>query len=84
MFIPAMAARQFLPRLADAGRCIPCSARDCCRPGMLGLMIAAMFSATMSNLSSHYSVLANVLTIDVYRRLLRPQASQRELVAVVG
>jgi hypothetical protein len=43
-------------------------------------MIAAMFSSTMSALSGDYNVCANVLTTDVYRRLLRPAASQRELV----
>ncbi len=48
--------------------------------GMLGLIIAAMFSATMGNLSSHFNVRANVLTNDVYCRLCRPQAGQRELV----
>ena len=35
-------------------------------------MIAAMFSSTMSAVSSHYNVCANVLTIDIYQRLFRP------------
>jgi len=47
--------------------------------GMMGLIIAAMFAATMSMLSSDYNVCAAVLTNDVYRRLIRPGASQREL-----
>ena len=49
---------------------------------MLGLVIAGMFSATMSMLSSDYNVCAGVLTNDVYRRLLRSSASGRELVLV--
>ena len=47
---------------------------------MLGLIIAAMFSATMGNLSSHFNVRASVLTNDVYRRLIRPHAGDKELV----
>jgi SSS family transporter len=51
-------------------------------PGMLGLIIAALFAATMSVLSSGYNVVAAVLTVDVHRRLIRPNASQKELVVV--
>jgi solute:Na+ symporter, SSS family len=51
-------------------------------PGMLGLMIAALFAATMSVLSSGYNVIAAVLTVDVHQRLIRPNASQKELVVV--
>ena len=51
-------------------------------PGMLGLIIAALFAATMSVLSSGYNVIAAVLTVDVHQRLIRPQASQKELVVV--
>jgi Na+/proline symporter len=49
---------------------------------MLGLIVAALFAATMSVLSSGYNVMSAVLTLDVYRRLLRPAADQRELVLV--
>ncbi len=51
-------------------------------PGMLGLVIAALFAATMSVLSSGYNVVAAVLTVDVHQRLVHPKASQRELVVV--
>jgi Na+/proline symporter len=51
-------------------------------PGMLGLLIAALFAATMSVLSSGYNVIAAVLTVDVHQRLIHPHASQRELVVV--
>jgi Na+/proline symporter len=49
---------------------------------MLGLIVAALFAATMSVLSSGYNVMSAVLTLDVYRRWLRPAADQRELVLV--
>ncbi len=51
-------------------------------PGMLGLLIAALFSATMSVISSGYNVMAAVLTVDVHQRLIHPRASQRELVVM--
>jgi SSS family transporter len=80
MFLPALAARQFVSGLARDTDIYPTLCAHLLAPGMLGLMIAAMFSSTMSALSGDYNVCANVLTTDVYRRLLRPQASQRELV----
>ncbi len=50
--------------------------------GLMGLMIAAMFSATMSTLSSDYNVMASVITEDIYRRLFDENASQKRLVIV--
>lgn len=49
-------------------------------PGMLGLVVAALFAATMSVLSSGYNVMSAVLTLDVYQRWIRPRAGQKELV----
>jgi Na+/proline symporter len=48
--------------------------------GMLGLMMAAMFSATASAISGQINVFAGVLTEQFYRRL-RPDAGERRLVA---
>ena len=48
--------------------------------GMLGLMVAAMFSATASSLSAHINVFAGVLTEQFYGRFLRPLSDQRERV----
>ena len=82
MFFPAIAARQFIPNLHDAGDVYPMLCAHLLPAGMLGLVIAAMFAATMSTLSSDYNVCASVLTNDVYRRLIRPSASQKELVSI--
>ena len=82
MFLPAMAATQFIGNIADAGNVYPLLCVLLLPPGMLGLVIAAMFAATMSMLSSDYNVCASVLTNDIYRRLVRPEASQKELVRV--
>lgn len=48
--------------------------------GMLGLMMAAMFSATASAISGQINVFAGVLTEQFYRRRLGPLASERRLV----
>lgn len=80
--LPALAAAQFNPGLADAGKIYPLICTLLLPAGMLGLAVAAMFSATMSTLSADYNVCASVLTNDVYKRLLRPRASQSELVLV--
>lgn len=50
--------------------------------GMMGLMIAGMFSATASMIDSELNVFAGVLTRDFYQGLLRPRASERHLVWV--
>ena len=49
-------------------------------PGVLGLMIAAMFSATASMVSSQLNVFAGVLTNDFYKSFINPQASEKKLV----
>lgn len=48
--------------------------------GVLGLMFAAMFSATASTVSSQLNVFAGVLTNDFYRPLLNPNASGKVLI----
>ncbi len=80
IFTPAIAAYQFLPHDMIDKEVYPRLCAMLLPVGMLGLIIAAMFSATMANLSSHFNVRASVLTNDVYRRLIRPHAGQRELV----
>jgi len=84
--IPAMAARSLMPELLEppnspqytyallALRYLP--------DGLVGLMIAAMFSATMSTLSGDYNVMASVVTEDLYRRLVNPAATDRTLVLI--
>jgi len=84
--LPAMAARKLMPELmtppnspqytyaALALRFLP--------SGLMGLMIAAMFSATMSTLSADYNVMASVLTQDIYHRLIHPVATEKRLVVV--
>jgi len=80
-FFPAMAARVFLPE-AEPATIYATLCAELLPSGFLGLMVAAMFAATMSALSSEYNVMASVLTNDVYRRLFRPDAGDKQLVWV--
>jgi SSS family transporter len=50
-------------------------------PGMLGLMLAAMVSATLSTVSGTLNVFANVFTFDIYKAF-RPAASEKRLMHV--
>jgi SSS family transporter len=79
-FIPAMVARQVLPQLLVAPNkpeyCYVALALMVLPAGLVGLMVAAMFSATMSALSAEYNVLASVLTNDVYLKLVNPNADE--------
>ena len=63
-FFPAMAARVFLPAISDAEMngvyAILC--REVLPVGMIGMVIAAMFSATMSSLAGNFNAAAAVIT----------------------
>lgn len=50
--------------------------------GLIGVMLAAMFSATMANLSAQFNVKSRILTKNVYQSLLRKSAGDRELLVV--
>ena len=50
--------------------------------GLIGVMLAAMFSATMANLSAQFNLKSAILTKDLYQALLRQDAGDRELLIV--
>src|SRR5690348_792180 len=50
--------------------------------GLIGVMLAAMFSATMANLSAQFNLKSAILTKDMYQALLRKRAGDRELLVV--
>jgi SSS family transporter len=78
-----MFARAFVsPQGIDPQRIYAHVSASLMPPGMLGLVVAALFAATMSVLSSGYNVSAAVLTVDVHQRLIHPKATQRELVVM--
>jgi len=52
-------------------------------PGMAGLLIAAVFAAAMSTISSSLNCSATLTLCDVYRRFIRPEAGEKESMAVL-
>ena len=80
--LPSLCARQLLPPMRNGGESF---ARICVAilpAGFVGVVLAGMFSATMSTLSSDYNVFAGVITEDIYRRLINRQASERRRLLV--
>ncbi len=75
---PPIAARVILPNLKNPEMAYVSLCLKLLPSGVMGLMMAAMFAATMSVLSAEYNVTASVLTRDIYQRLLRPNASPKE------
>lgn len=50
--------------------------------GVIGLLIAAIFAAAMSSIAAELNALATATTIDFYRRLYQPEATDAHYVAV--
>lgn len=50
--------------------------------GLLGLVVASLAAAYMSTISTHLNWGASYVVNDFYRRFVRPEASERELVRV--
>ncbi len=85
MILPAVFGRKLLPdliaqhRTADAYVLLVLKFLPV---GMVGIIVAAMFSATMATVSADFNAIASVLTQDVYHRLINPAARERTLVTI--
>ncbi|MBN2577838.1 MAG: Na+:solute symporter [Pirellulales bacterium] len=79
--LPAMAYRVIDPH-ADPEKAYILICQRVLPSGMLGIMVAAMFSATASMISGMLNVFAGVFTRDVYYQCWNPQASERQMVLV--
>ncbi|TDH28741.1 sodium transporter [Segetibacter sp. 3557_3] len=75
---PSVAARVILPDLKNPEMAYVALCLKLLPSGIMGLMIAAMFAATMSVLSAEFNVTASVLTRDIYQRLFRKNAQPTE------
>ena len=80
-FIPPMAMRivypnlhAIWPHLANPNEASYVAASLTFLPhGLIGVMLAAMFSATMANLSANFNLKSAILSKDIYQTLFRPQ-----------
>jgi Na+/proline symporter len=83
MILPAIIGRNLLPDLVAQNRTADVYVLLVLKllpVGMIGIIMAAMFSATMAMVSADFNAIASVLTKDVYQRLFRPGASEQDLV----
>ena len=78
----AIAAVEIVPSLPDPEMAYVSTAVKLFPAGLMGLMLAAMFSATMSSLNSEYNIMSGVLTNDIYKRLFKKDASDEHYVWV--
>ncbi len=51
-------------------------------PGLLGLLLVSFFAAFMSTIDTHLNWGASYLVNDIYRRFMKPDASEKQLVLV--
>src|SRR5258705_2936099 len=89
-FIPPMAMRVIYPNLPALKAALPSPSEAAYAVasltllphGLIGVMLAAMFSATMANLSAQFNFKSAILTKDMYQSLFRKSAGERELLIV--
>lgn len=89
-FIPPMAMRVIYPDLHAVWPALPNASEAAYAVasltllphGLIGVMLAAMFSATMANLSAQFNLKSAILTKDVYQSLFRRGAEEHELLVV--
>ena len=77
-FVPGMIARYLLPNLENSRYAYAAISLKILPVGMMGFMLAAMFSATLSTLGSEYNTLSGVLTRDFFKKKIRPDAPESQ------
>ncbi|WP_420459741.1 sodium:solute symporter family transporter [Neolewinella sp.] len=77
--LPPLLAPAIIPGLDNPEMAYVGVALQLLPAGIMGIMLAAMFAATMSSLDSEYNVMASVVTKDIYQRIFRPDATEYEL-----
>lgn len=85
MILPAIIGRAFLPDLIAQGKTADVYVLLVMKllpAGLIGIVVAALLSATMATVSSDFNAIASVITKDVYQRLFRPKVSAEKLVGV--
>ncbi len=85
LYIPVWAAPLLIGELQDPEMAYIVVAQQqlpLIAPGLLGLLVAAMFAATMSMVDSDLNALAAVFTKDIYGRVIDRNASDQKLMKV--
>jgi solute:Na+ symporter, SSS family len=78
--IVAVVALAIYPDLEDKQLGYPMLMLDFLPAGVLGIVVASLFAAFMSTVSTLINWSASYMTNDLYARFMRPEATQKELV----
>ncbi|MDK9761048.1 transporter [Vibrio sp. D420a] len=87
-FLPAWYVSAFMPDFAEQYGSVGADAaylafvQNVMPAGMVGLLMSAMFAATMSSMDSGLNRNAGIFVMNFYSPIVRPQATQKELVVV--
>lgn len=87
-FLPAWYVGAFMPNFATDYASVGSDAaylafvQNVMPSGMVGLLMSAMFAATMSSMDSGLNRNAGIFVMNFYSPIVRPNASQKELVMV--
>jgi SSS family transporter len=79
---PPIVTRMMMPELPDKEMAYVAISSTLLPPGLMGVMLASMFAATMSSLNSEYNVISAVLSKDVYQRLINSRATDKQMLIV--
>lgn len=79
--LPGMAAAMLVPELERPDQAYP-EMMKLVPQGLLGITFAALVAAIASSLGSMVNSIATIFTVDIYSRLMAPEASERRKVMV--
>jgi len=77
-FFPGLAARVLLPGVENAREVYALIAMKILPVGLMGFVLSAVISSTMSTLGSEFNTLSGVLTRDFYKRKIRPDLKEKQ------
>jgi SSS family solute:Na+ symporter len=80
--MPGIVASRLLPGLPDPDMAYPKLVKELIPAGLGGIVMAAIASALLSHLSSVLNSSSTVFTMDLYKPLISPEASNSTLIAV--
>jgi SSS family transporter len=77
--LPAIAAKVVIPDLENSEMAYVAISAKLLPTGLMGVMIASMFAATMSSLTAEYNVISSVLTTDIYKRIFKKDVTDAQM-----
>jgi len=80
--VPGLIALVKFPELQDADQALPQLIASVLPMGVRGVFVAAFLAALMSSVDSYLNAAATILTSDLYRRFVRPDANEQHLLLV--